>query len=117
MAFNRRGIKYAIPVHRSLKEIMINFGLHSSWIVVMFSIKPSMCFFCMEREELAYVIVVYNLFWYMSMSGYAAEWKRNINQIILGGCSLQQSFMGSFVFLNWMQVINSESHCKSLIVL
>lgn len=43
----------------------------------MFSIKPSMlCFFSMQREELAYVIIIYNLFWYMSVSAYTVEWKR-----------------------------------------
>lgn len=73
--------------------------------------------FSVEREELASAITICNFFWYVSISGYAVAWERNTNQIILGGCSLQQSFMGSVVLLNWMQLINSESHSKSLIVL
>lgn len=40
----------------------------------MFSLKPSVwCFFSMDREDLAYVIAIYNLFWNISVSVYGME--------------------------------------------
>lgn len=41
------------------------------------------------------------------LASLSMEWKRNINQIILGGCSLQQPFLTSIAFLTWMQLIQN----------
>lgn len=68
----------------------------------------------MEREDLAYVIAIYNLFWYISISVYGME--KEYQSDYFRRLSLAAALSEQYC-LSKLDATDSEFHSKPLIVL